>query len=71
MNFKHPVHAAGTLQAKLKSYHLCETKPVLYKNNEWICFKAENIFLVIALWKQDLFWKKHGKGFQMKGVHSV
>ena len=35
-----------------------------------IFFYAEHFLLVIAIVKQDQFWKQHGKGLQMKGVKS-
>ena len=31
---------------------------------------TQHFFWLEVQWKKDLFWKEHGKGFQMKGVQS-
>ena len=47
-------------------------EPIAIENYDLIFFyNAENFFVLFYLpWKQDLFWKRHSKGFQMKEVHS-
>ena len=61
---------AGLFWAKCTHYTLhsgfASTKPPIFINN---IFRKSTIFLIIAkMKKKNLFWNKHGQGFQMIGV---
>ena len=60
-------HAAGPLQAKQKSNHWCEIKPVQEKNLKYFIQKCTTFFCLKLQPKQNLFLKGHLENFK-KGV---
>ena len=60
-------HAAGPLQAKQKSNHWCEIKPVQEKNLKYLFQKCTTFFCLKLQPKQNLFLKGHWENFKTGG----
>ena len=61
-------HAAGPLQAKQKSNHWCEIKPVQEKNLKYFFQKCITFFCLNLQSKQNLFLKGHWENLKIGGV---
>ena len=63
------MHVAGLLQAKQKSNHWCEIKPVQEKNLKYFIFKSALLFFCLKLQpKQNLSLKGHWENLKIGGV---